>query len=140
MHYTPVLVDVLEFYNSLPDGQYACEKEDVNFTCVACLNGTLSWSSDDYIDVQERGTTFEFTSINTIGHRINSTFNPEEIYAVLTRVNQSGNTPCLQSTFHVRVSERELSENQSVVCSTTDNLRQEAVIQTLGNLIVHILR
>ena len=140
MHFTAVRVDSLQVYNSLSDGKWACEEEPVDFTCAACFDGhgLQSWSSDQYIDAQGTGRQLTFATIDSIGNRQNGSINPEENYAVLTNKTQNGDTLCLESTLHIKVSKGESSQNQSVVCSSTstDSLSNKIVIRTLGNLTI----
>ena len=123
-----VSAQVQEFSNTLPDGQWACANEEVNFTCIARVQGTQSWLSYDYIG--GGGRSLEFASVDSIGAQRTSTINPS-VYALLINNALVGGMRFLTSVLHIVVWGGQL--NQSIICRTSNNSEKESVIQILGN-------
>ena len=106
MHYitAAVYVTCQELTTSLPEGNDACIRNEVNFTCT--IRGSpnltvliLSWSSDEYIGRGD-GVALQFTSEAISGKSVASTIN-ENVTAILTNNTNVSGVPVLVSELRI---------------------------------------
>ena len=101
----------------------------MTFTCEAPVHGSLRWYSDCYIG--DGGQIIEFPSNTDPNTTIRSTLNGSSTSATLTSVHNDNGTLIMRSTL-------DIIENSkvgpcSVICTTSEGLRMNVMIQVPGN-------
>lgn len=108
-------------------GKFVYLGKEAVFTCKVTTNGTLIWTSDNFIGPY--GMTLSFPSNSPPGSRMSNTLHPNN-YAFLKSVNNDAGIPELTSTFHAQV-EGPIGGRRTVTCRTTDGLVENATVQIL---------
>ena len=120
MHYiaAAVYVSCQELTTSLPEGNDACTRNEVNFTCT--IRGSpnltaliLSWSSLEYIG---QGDTLQFASENMPGTNFSSVIN-ENVTAILTSNTMMDGVPVLVSDLRIISA----NQNSMIKCDSITN-------------------
>ena len=108
--------------STLLEGNIACPSQEVTFTCVT--DGSLEWSSDEYIGTG--GSRLTLGADSTIGHKHRSMID-DNTYAVLVSVSES----ILTTELHIRA-----SSSSSVACTATIFQHSSTInFRVLGKLL-----
>jgi hypothetical protein len=126
----PSAISQVTLIDSLGTGINACPGEIVTFTCTVNGSRILSWNSNEYIGGSRSGLQLEFSTLDKVGLRINSSIS-QDTYATLEKVVNSNGISSLQSTLHIVTNQSSIISCLSVNNSTMKSINFKVLDGTL---------
>lgn len=128
--YTGVVGEGIILSSNVSENVPLCPGQEVNFICESRGSPTITWSSNEYIDL---GSRLQFAAANPVGDRRIGPIDPNTIATLVNVSRNSDGQDVLVSRLRIIVTEEYLTF--SITCSLDNRTNDSVSLQLLGKFV-----